>query len=155
MPSRRQFMHTATAGLAVCALPVRAYEQDVATQAAPGASRDVIDWHGHWVGPHVVELLAARPLPRPPQGPSWQDIDARLRAMDTAGVGHQVLSWVGASFDGVMAAEEARPLWRAQNDDVASVVRRFPRRFSGLASLPTANVAGRQRNSSARIATLG
>ena len=139
MPSRRQFMQTAAVGLAAGVVPARARERDVEIQ--PTSRRDVIDWHGHWVGPHVVELLASRPSPRPPQGPGWFDIDARLRQMDIAGVGHQVLSWVGASFDGVLTAEDARPLWRAQNDDVAAVVGRLPARFSGLASLPTANVA--------------
>src|SRR5439155_16016397 len=99
------------------------------------------DCHAHWVGPHVVELLGARSSPRPPQGAGRFDIDARLREMDAAGVQRQVLSWVGGSFDGAIPPGEARPLWRAQNDDVAAIVKTHPARFSGLASLPTANVA--------------
>ena len=52
-----------------------------------------------------------------------------------------MLAWVGGSFDAAMPPADARPLWRAQNDDVAAVVRKYPARFSGLASIPTANVA--------------
>lgn len=129
--SRRQFLETAALGVAATARP---------RAQAPGAG-DIIDFHAHWVGPHVVELLGSRPSPRPPQGAGWTDIDARLREMDRAGVRRQVIGWVGGSFDGAMTATEARPLWRAQNDDVAAIVRKHPARFSGLASLPTANVS--------------
>ena len=45
------------------------------------------------------------------------------------------------SFDGALPPADARPIWRAQNDDVGALVRKYPTRFSGLASLPTANVA--------------
>src|SRR5256885_7228954 len=40
-----------------------------------------------------------------------------------------------------MPPADARPVWRGQNDDVAALVRKYPGRFLGLASLPTANVA--------------
>jgi predicted TIM-barrel fold metal-dependent hydrolase len=93
------------------------------------------------VGPHVVELLGTRTSPRPPQGAGWTDIEARLREMDKTGVKPQVLGWVGASFDGALPAAATRPLWRAQNEDVAAIVKKYPARFSGFASLPTANVA--------------
>jgi len=104
-------------------------------------SASIIDCHAHWVGPRVVELLRTRSSPRPPQGAGWFDIDARLRQMDETGVQRQLLAWVGGSFDGTVPPDEARPLWRAQNDDVAALVRKHPARFSGLASVPTANVA--------------
>ena len=129
-PSRRAFLQTATLGLTAAALQ---------RTGAQGAS--IIDCHAHWVGPRVVELLGQRTSPRPPQGTGWFDIDARLRQMDDTGVQRQVLAWVGGSFDGAVPPEEARPLWRAQNDDVAALVKKYPARFSGLASIPTANVA--------------
>jgi hypothetical protein len=58
-----------------------ALEAGQATRAA-GAPPAIIDWHAHWVGPRVVELLAAGPSPRPPQGAGWFDLDSRLRHMD-------------------------------------------------------------------------
>ena len=100
----------------------------------------MIDWHAHWIGPHVIERLEKRGSPRPPAGASWTDIDARLREMDTARVERQVLSYVGASYDNVMPPDEARAFWRAQNDDLGTLVKKHPSRFSALATLPTANV---------------
>src|SRR6185503_1048577 len=46
-----------------------------------------------------------------------------------------------AAFDGALTPDEARPLWRGQNENVAAVVKKHPARFSGLATLPTANTA--------------
>jgi predicted TIM-barrel fold metal-dependent hydrolase len=140
MTTRREFLETATLGVAASALPSFTRGAALETSQAPRAS-GIIDFHAHWVGPKVVELLAARPSPRPPQGAGWFDIDARLKRMDEAGVQRQVLSWVGASYDGVLSPDEARPIWRAQNENVAAVVKKHPARFSGLATLPTANVA--------------
>src|SRR5438093_5106578 len=132
MTTRRAFLRATTVGVASAALPAR---------AQPASPASLVDFHAHWIGPHVVELLGKRTSPRPPQGQGWFDIDARLRQMDEAGVQRQVLSYVGASYDGVISPEEARPFWRAQNDDVAALVKKHPARFSGLATLPTANVA--------------
>jgi predicted TIM-barrel fold metal-dependent hydrolase len=142
--TRRQFLQTTTLGLAAGALSREtALDARQAGAAPAGANRiaNIIDCHGHWVGPTVVDLLKGRTSPRPPQGAGWTDIDARLREMDKTGVKRQVLAWVGASFDAALPAADARPLWRAQNDDVAAIVKKYPARFSGLASLPTANVA--------------
>jgi predicted TIM-barrel fold metal-dependent hydrolase len=140
--TRRRFLQTA-GGLAASALAAARPEPLAAdqTRAAGAANRGIIDCHAHWVGPHVVELLRGRGSPRPPQGNGWFDIDARLRDMDANGVERQVIAWVGGAFDGALPAADARPLWRAQNDDVGALVRKHPQRFSGLASLPTANIA--------------
>jgi predicted TIM-barrel fold metal-dependent hydrolase len=136
--TRRQFL--ATAGASAAALSRLGRSARVDASQAPAAPA-IVDFHAHWIGPHVVEALRARGTPRPPQGAAWFDIDARLRDMDSNLVRRQVLAWVGGAFDGVMPPEEARPLWRAQNDDLGAIVKRYPSRFSGLASLPTANVA--------------
>jgi predicted TIM-barrel fold metal-dependent hydrolase len=141
--TRRQFLQTTTLGLAAGALsgpPSLGARQAGAAPAGANIIANIIDCHAHWVGPSVVRLLGTRTSPRPPQGAGWTDVDARLREMDKTGVKRQVLGWVGASFDGTLPAADARPLWRAQNDDVAAVVKQHPARFSGLASLPTANV---------------
>ena len=130
--TRRAFLRATSLGVASAALPAR---------AQPASPASLVDFHAHWIGPHVVELLGKRTSPRPPQGQGWFDIDARLRQMDEAGVQRQVLSYVGASYDGVISPEEARPFWRAQNDDLAALVKKHPARFSGLATLPTANAA--------------
>jgi hypothetical protein len=79
MTTRRTFLQTTALGIAGSAFA------QTPSPAAP------IDFHAHWIGPHVVELLGKRTSPRPPQGPGWFDIDARLRQMDEAGVQRQVL----------------------------------------------------------------
>ena len=126
--TRRRFLRTAALGLSAAASPraARALVQRSNPQAPPPS---IVDWHAHWVGPHVVELLNARSGPRPPQGAGWFDIDARLRDMDANAVQRQVIAWVGGAFDGALPPAEARPLWRAQNDDVSALVRAHPRRF--------------------------
>lgn len=143
MTTRRTFLQATTLGIAAGALPAlaQASSSDAdqsATQPAPAPS--LIDFHAHWVGPRVVELLGNRTSPRPPQGQSWFDIEARLRHLDQVGVQRQVLSYIAAAYDGVLSPDDARPFWRAQNDDVAVLIRKHPTRFSGLATLPTANV---------------
>ena len=130
MTTRRAFLQATTLGVAGSAFA-----------AQPSSSASIIDFHAHWIGPRVVELLGQRASPRPPQGQGWFDIEARLRQMDQSGIQRQVLSYVGASYDGVLSPDDARPFWRAQNDDVAALVKKHPTRFSGLATLPTANVA--------------
>src|SRR2546425_11410249 len=131
--SRRTFLQTTVLGVSAAALP--------SLPSFAAGDPAIVDFHAHWVGPHVVELLKARATPRPPQGASWFDIDARLRNMDANGVRRQVIAWVGGSFDSAVPPADARPLWRAQNDDVGALVKKCPARFSGLASLPTVNVA--------------
>jgi predicted TIM-barrel fold metal-dependent hydrolase len=130
--TRRAFLRATTLGVASGALPARAQQR---------SSTGLIDFHAHWIGPRVVELLAQRASPKPPQGQGWFDIEARLRQMDQNSVQRQVLSYVGAAYDGVMTPDEARPFWRAQNEDVAALVKKHPARFSGLATLPTAHIA--------------
>ena len=49
--TRRAFLQATTLGVASCALPAR---------AQPASPRLLIDFHAHWIGPRVVELLSAR-----------------------------------------------------------------------------------------------
>jgi predicted TIM-barrel fold metal-dependent hydrolase len=143
MTTRRAFLQAATVGIAGGALPTlaRGSSSDADQAATPPAfPPSLIDFHAHWIGTRVVELLSRRTSPRPPQGQSWFDIEARLRHLDQVGVRRQVLSYVGAAYDGVLSPDEARPFWRAQNDDLAALIKKHPTRFSGLATLPTANV---------------
>jgi len=124
----------------------------------------IVDWHTHWIGPRVTRLLTARsqgpryvindkgerfqipagatelPPNAKPQASVWYDLEERLHHLDSVGVEKQLLGFVGSSYDGVLAPEEAKPFWRAHNEDVAEVVRAYPRRFFGLATLPTADV---------------
>ena len=68
------------------------------------------------------------------------DMDARLIFMDEMGVERQVLS-LGLLFGGhCLPVEEASPLARVFNDDLAALCRKHPDRFSGIALLPLADI---------------
>ncbi len=64
--------------------------------------------------------------------------ERRIGDMDAAGIDVQVLSLTAPGVD-QLDATEAVKLSRDTNDLVADAVRRHPRRFAGLATLPTAS----------------
>ena len=165
--TRRQFLQIAGLGVASSALIPRKLLAGPPTGEAPfsvprGA---IVDWHTHWIGPRVSRLLQGRTAgPRliinekgerfqvpkgasalregaKPQDPVWYDVGVRLAHLDKVGVTRQVVGFTGSSYDGVLTPEEASPFWRAQNDDIAELVRNHPTRFLGLATLPTGDVA--------------
>jgi predicted TIM-barrel fold metal-dependent hydrolase len=97
----------------------------------------IVDWHSHWIPPSLsgrVARMRALPL-----APEFLDVDARLRFMDAAGIGRQVISWP-ATFgpDASVPAPEAAALCREFNGRLSELVAGRPERFSGLAALPTA-----------------
>lgn len=165
MSSRRDFFRITAGAIGAGLLESRtqgAPGEDAQPTPAkvPRQSGGLSDWHAHWAGPTVVKLLSERKAsPRwhvnargevfrvsppgaiddRPQGKELFDIDARLRHLDEVGVERQILSWNGGAFDGELSAEESQPIWRAQNDDLGALVRKHPRRFSALATVPTGN----------------
>lgn len=158
--TRRTFFRVAGASLGAGLLGPQLAAGAPAQQAVLPRN-GVIDWHAHWIGPSVVsrlrqrtaapryvagskgELFSVEPggaVSKNPQSAAWYDVDLRLRHLDEVGVERQVVSWVGAAYENVLSPEEARPFWRAQNDDLAALVKKHPTRFLGLATLPTSNV---------------
>ena len=166
--SRRKFIQLAGLGAAAAAVLPRRAGADGAAQAGSSAPPrgSIVDWHTHWIGPRVAALLEARTegprlvvdargerfqvakgaaQPRAggkPQDPIWYDVDLRLAHLDEVGVARQVVGFTGSAYDGVLSPAEARPFWRAQNDDTAELVRAHPTRFLGLATLPTGDIPG-------------
>lgn len=166
MSNRRDFFRLAAGAVGAGLFGPAAYARPGQEEPQPipakvrRQSGGLSDWHAHWAGPTVVKLLSERKTsPRwhvnargevfnvskagviagRPQGKELFDIDARLRHLDEMGVERQILSWNGGAFDGELSAEESQPIWRAQNDDLAALIRKHPRRFSALATLPTGN----------------
>ena len=165
--TRRQFIQAAGIGAAAIALPRQLGAANPATSDAAVPPRgSIVDWHTHWIGPRVTALLQARiegprliindrgerfqvakgaAGPRPgakPQDPVWYDVGVRLAHLDRVGVARQVIGFTGSSYDGVLSPDEARPFWRAQNDDLAELIRAHPTRFLGVATLPTGDIPG-------------
>ena len=171
--NRRHFLLSSAAGLAAASLPsvLSAATPPPATAAATPAATPVaiprgaiIDWHTHWIGPRVTQLLTARTTgpryvindkgerfqiapgetaPRPqakPQTSIWYDTAERLAHLDAVGIQRQIVGYAGFAYDSVLPPAEARPFWQAHNDDLAELVRTHPIRFTGLATLPTADI---------------
>ncbi len=61
----------------------------------------------------------------------------RLPLMDELGIAVQVLSTTGPGIQGIDGAPAAVTAAKKTNDDQAEIIRKYPGRFAGFASLPT------------------
>jgi len=159
MSNRREFLRVAGLAAAAASLPgsLRA-----ATDTSSAAPRVLVDWHSHFVTAAEVAFLKARKLaPRIIYGPSGNtilenvdtvsapgkpsefeasDIPARLRHLDQNGIARQLLTHtVALGFDASLPLAEQRSLFRAINDELATVVSKHPDRFLAVAALPSAD----------------
>ncbi len=67
--------------------------------------------------------------------PALFDLDARFRAMDTAGDGYvQIINTANPPVENIAGPAEALELSRIANDDMAELVSRYPERFVGAAA---------------------
>ena len=168
MSTRRAFLRTTVVAATAATTLGRAADSRPSAPAVTPPKSGLIDLHSHWFSPASVELLSKRAeapkftvnakgerfLQRPggaaaeggagaaafPLGDQWFNLDARLAHLDEQGVAHQLISWpTTLGVDAAISAEEARPLWAAYNDELAGVVRKHPRRFSGVATLASAD----------------
>src|SRR5690606_38036833 len=106
-----------------------------------------IDLHAHYLPLELVQQLRKRqtvpliasqsggteqlcmPIGTLAFGSAYYDIEARIRYMDELGVARQVLTLPGLFGIDSLPSDEAEPLVRLFNDDVAQVCRRHPERF--------------------------
>ncbi|HVS35291.1 MAG TPA: amidohydrolase family protein [Gemmataceae bacterium] len=85
--------------------------------------------------PRCARMTIDGKLFREVQDDCW-DPERRLEECDRAGVDVQVLSTVPVMFSYWAKPEHGHDLARLLNDHIAEVVRRYPRRFAGLGTLP-------------------
>ena len=94
-----------------------------------------IDMHAHWLPEELHSAMQADGLtPR-----QYDSIDERLAEMDACGYSHAVLSCVDRAIES-MPLEESLKYCRIYNDATAAACAAYPDRFTGLASLPSANM---------------
>lgn len=116
------------------------------------------DMHTHYIPDEMAEALRRRrlapwieslpdgterlhlPVGALAFGQQYIDTDERISFMDEAGVSLQLLSFPGLFGLDSRPADEAAPLLRLFNDDLAALCRRHPARFAGLAALPFADM---------------
>lgn len=121
------------------------------------ATAAVIDVHAHVVlaetmgaagrfGPEIAAAEDGTPLFRVGDyrlvgvryvGSAFMEPDIRLRRMDEAGIGFQVLSPNPLTYFSHIDADDAIAFCRIHNDALARTVARYPTRLAGLAALPT------------------
>jgi predicted TIM-barrel fold metal-dependent hydrolase len=67
--------------------------------------------------------------------PALFDLDARFRAMDTAGEGYvQIINTANPPVEQLAGPKDALDLSRMANDEMAALVSRFPKRFASAAA---------------------
>ncbi len=94
-----------------------------------------IDMHAHWLPEELHAAMQADG--RTPR--KYDALDERLAEMDASGYGHAVLSCVDRSIES-MPLEESLKYCRVYNEATAEACKAHPERFSGLASLPSADM---------------
>ena len=116
-----------------------------------------IDTHSHYYGEALFRRLAARqtvprleragsdrfmitPTSRFAVSGGFIDISTRLAWMKRQGIGHQLITFPGALGPDVLPPNEAVPLVRDVNDELAAVCNAYPEKFTALAGLPLADV---------------
>src|SRR5436190_1205295 len=149
--SRRRFLAQTTAASALAALSSSSAPSSASAADRPSPAAGRIDCQSHLFCAEVVALMEKRktdPRVYTKDGvrvlqmgewlrkipPHYFDVDAKLAAMDAAGISLTALSindpgpeWFGA--DGPLVAQML-------NDFVAGIVRKHPTRFFGLCVLP-------------------
>jgi aminocarboxymuconate-semialdehyde decarboxylase len=81
--------------------------------------------------------------------------EERLADMDGQGVDMQVLSIHTPFFGYHLPGEEGRALAREVNDEIAGIIRRWPQRFAGLATLPMQDVSAAIEELERAVTSLG
>ncbi len=166
MTTRRDFIYSTVLGAAAASsipslLKANAPAETAASKTSSSPGSILVDWHSHWVSPSEVRLLRARTkaprlfdnaqgvqvmenLPTASsaanQPSPWllSDIETRIRHLDSVGVQRQLLSYTVANgYDATLPVEDIRPFFRALNDDLGALVRKYPDHFLGVAALPT------------------
>jgi len=90
----------------------------------------IIDAHSHWLPEEIINNAHFFHK-------GWSDIEAQLKIMDEAGVDSAVLSY--PTSDAHLKLGSISQVTHIYNDNVAKIIKRYPKRFIGAAILPVDN----------------
>ncbi len=92
----------------------------------------IIDSHSHWLPQEIIENAHFFH-----QG--WSDIEAQLKMMEGVGIDQAVLSY--PTSDAHLKLGSTSLVARTYNDNVAKILKRYPKNFIGACVLPIDNTA--------------
>lgn len=90
----------------------------------------LIDSHSHWLPDEIISNAHFFHK-------GWGDIEAQLKMMDEAGIDAAVLSY--PTSDAYLKLGSISEVAHIYNDNVAKILKRYPKRFIGAAVLPVDN----------------
>jgi len=90
----------------------------------------IIDSHSHWLPEEIISSAHF-------YHKAWGDIEAQVKMMDEAGVTAAVLSY--PTSDAHLKLGSFSMVAKIYNDNVAKILKRFPKKFIGAAILPVDN----------------
>lgn len=90
----------------------------------------IIDSHSHWLPEEIIANAHFF-------SKAWGDIEAQIKMMDEAGIDKAVLSY--PTSDAHLKLGSFSYVSRIYNDNVAKIIRRYPKEFIGAAVLPVDN----------------
>lgn len=118
---------------------------------------NIIDVHAHSMSPAWIDLLAGKSAPNPPRFegcdiPAW-NAEAAIDVMDRHEIEAMVLSNPIGTKD--LSLEEAVPLARRMNEELADILARYPKRFGAFAALPLQDMDATHAELEYALDTLG
>lgn len=90
----------------------------------------IIDSHSHWLPEEIIQNAQF-------YSKAWGDIESQLNMMDEAGIDMAVLSY--PTTDAHLKLGGMQQCARIYNDNVAKIIKRYPKKFVGAAILPVGN----------------
>jgi len=90
----------------------------------------IIDAHSHWLPAEIISNSHFFHK-------GWGDIESQLKVMDDAGIAQAVLSY--PTSDAHLKIGSISQVAHIYNDNVAKILKRYPKRFIGAAVLPIDN----------------
>lgn len=87
----------------------------------------IIDSHSHWLPEEIINNAHF-------YSTAWGDIESQVKMMDEVGIDAAVLSY--PTTDAHLKLKSIAETARIYNDNVAKIIKRYPKRFVGAAILP-------------------
>ena len=90
----------------------------------------IFDSHSHWLPEEIITNAHFF-------NKAWGDIEGQLKTMDSLGIDRAILSY--PTSDAYIKLGSLKEVAKIYNDNVAKIIKKFPKRFVGAAILPVDN----------------